>query len=202
MLAHFKARSWFAVLLYVGWMHHAQAQVVVGTEDRHTTTTSFWLSPDRRFLAFEVRTVDLPVAIGNRKMNAISALFLKPVDCEDSLCLGNYKSFEVYWSPDSKYLVLLKEYYTHNSDVDVYRVTKSAGQSMVLDLIFRRDALALPREQSWTNWTFGKWDLDKNVVVIVQADDDYPRIHEKIEIEVPLGAKPIKSVSLTEEFPR
>lgn len=202
-----RACSLCFVLLGLGYAAPARAvdppQQLLDEDTTRSHPLSY--SPDHQLVVLELQTHSYLLKMGNREFTASSVLVLKPaVDSDCGLLLGQYKFFDVFWSPDSKFVAVFKGYLTHNTDVDVYRVENANGPSVRLSLIFRRDALSLPEGKSWTNWEFKRWELEKDVLVIEEIDENHPhntsyRPPDKPSlIEVPLSAKPIKTLSMDE----
>lgn len=182
----------------VAWVVLGAGQVPATSADAQTTRTESWSSPDHKFLAYEIETAGSHIRMGKRNVDAWNALVLKSADAEGGLYLGSYKYFYVHWSPDSKYLVILKGYLTHNCDVDVYRVETSQDSTVVLHLLFRRDALSLPDGASWVNWDFKSWDLVNDCVTLIETDEN-PRTYRSSTIRVPLNGHPIRTTTFGEQ---
>jgi hypothetical protein len=161
------------------------------------------VSPDRKFvwLGIRIEPYDTHFMMGNFDTDAGWVLLLRSADRSSrySLCFGCYKNGGVDWSPDSKYLAVAKVYGTHNGDVDVYKVEDRRGASVALDLIFRGEALFLPKGKSKIEWDFKRWDLENNVVVIEKYDQNPNPGHGITTMNISLLSKPIQTLSLTEE---
>lgn len=200
------------LLLSAACVFSGYCDAAPGAEDGISTTTARWAgaghpswswgSPDGRFVATEISSADSDTfaKMGNREVQLCSVLLLQPAGSAYSVCLGRYKGFDVIWSDDSKYLVVLKVYLTHNTDIDIYRVESRKGAPLVLSLIFQHDALNLPISKSWVNWDFRRWNPEKGTVTIEQNDEN-TRNKGTIEslIEVPLSSKPIRTITLLDE---
>ncbi|MCE5231482.1 hypothetical protein LLG95_18040 [bacterium] len=160
---------------------------------RAANKESSWASPNKKIEVYKLKTESRPVKFIDEQYEANEILMIRPGDTEDEgLCLMRGSNMKAIWSPDSRFLLISYESLPHSSDIDVYRISADEKQtSLTASLILHRSVGDQIEEGKWMRWSFVRWELPKNKLILNQSRED----HKAHEIEVDLKREPIKIVS-------